>query len=430
MIRTKHYAQFNKLIDKFDYAQLRENGSFSRPNHDRWLKAMAAPFGERWRHCTAITNSLLQAHEQNKATVYTVPAQPNHHGKGMWGIDVDCHKSGTIEGAKKAAEMLGYYLPGVYTETSTNGKGVHGYVIIDYQDHAQDDTTWIKESYVKFIKTLNKKAKQIGIDIELIEAKGLSVNVVRSDNGSLNMTDSKQGVLIKTPRDIKSAVETCVYTIEQLEQLTDEIEASIPEEQEIIKTGGSDAGGSNAMFTEEDFDRLQPLAQKIYDDNDLDTVVLSNRVKVSVEDITAMLLTLLFCKKHPRKEHANGALPCTRLRKLWAIMRKAGIITRAYDPKRIKCIRDLLADYEFLDFKSATYSSGKAMCWGISDDFEDLLDEFQIKILTQEEQLFELPIKIKGIRPISLWKYQPSPIDFTYLEELGLLSSFQLLNAV
>ena len=48
-IRKPEYAKFNKLIDKYDFAQLRDNGSFSRPNHDRWLRAMAATPGERWK---------------------------------------------------------------------------------------------------------------------------------------------------------------------------------------------------------------------------------------------------------------------------------------------------------------------------------------------------------------------------------------------
>ena len=451
MIRTKHYAKFNKLIDHFDYARLRENNSFSRPNHDRWLKAMAAKPGERWKHCTAINNSLLQDHEQYKATVYIVPSQPNRHGQGMWGIDVDCHKSGTVEGAIKAAEMLAYYLPGVHTETSTHGKGVHGYVIVDYQNHGPEDTKWIKETYVKFIKTLNRKAKHIGIDIELIEPKGLSVNVVKAVNGSMNITDSKQGVLIKAPRDIKAAIETCVLTIEQLEQLTDEIAATIPEEkkEEPKKAkgnggnsdgnggsgdGGGDAAGSNVMFNEDEYDRLVPLARQIHYASNLKQVVLTNRVKIEVEDIAAMLLILLFCKRHPREEHTNGALPgpmpCTRLRKLWTVMREAGIISRAYDPKRIACIRNLLADFQLLEFTSATYAPGKAMCWGITDGFHEVLKEKMLKVATQEEQLFALPSRINGTRPISLWKYEPSPLDYDKLDEFGLISSFQLLNAV
>ena len=119
----------------------------------------------------------------------------------MWGIDVDCHKAGTIEGARKAAEMLAYYLPGIYTEASTHGKGVHGYVVLDYQDHGPEDTLYIKETYSAFIKTLDRKAKQIGIDIELIEPKGLPVNVVRASNGSLTSRPASRAFLLK-PREI------------------------------------------------------------------------------------------------------------------------------------------------------------------------------------------------------------------------------------
>jgi hypothetical protein len=349
----------------------------------------------------------------------------------MWGIDVDCHKTGTVEGAKKAAEMLDYYLPGIHTEASTHGKGVHGYVVIDYQDHGPEDTKRIKEVYVNFIKTLDRKAKQIGIDIELIEPKGLPVNVIRAPNGSLNVTDSKQGVLIKAPRNIESAVKTCIYTIEQLEELTAEIAATIPEEtKEGSKTGSGNSGaGSNAMFSQDEFDRVIPLARQLHYANNLKHVVLASRVKIAVEDIAAFLLSLIFCKEHPRKEHANGALPCTRLRKLWAFMQEAGIICRAYDPKRIAFIRNLLADYQFLEFRSATYAPGKAMCWGITDEFHALLIEVVIKTATQEEQVLALPVKIKGIRPVSLWTYRPTTHDYAHLSDLGLVSSMELVTA-
>lgn len=183
------------------------------------------------------------------------------------------------------------------------------------------------------------------------------------------------------------------------------------------------------MFSQDEFDRVIPLARQLHYANNLKHVVLASRVKIAVEDIAAFLLILIFCKEHPRKEHANGALPCTRLRKLWAFMREAGIICRAYDPKRIAFIRNLLADYEFLEFRSAAYGPGKALCWGVTDEFHEVLIEMVIKTVTQEEQVLALPAKIKGIRPASLWNYRPTTENFAQLTELGLLSSMELVTA-
>ena len=40
-----------------------------------------------------------------------------------------------------------------------------------------------------------------------------------------------------------------------------------------------------------------------------------------------------------------------------------------------------------------------------------------------------LPVKIKGIRPVSLWTYRPTTENYAHLTELGLLSSMELVTA-
>jgi hypothetical protein len=47
-------------------------------------------------------------------------------------IDVDCHASGTLEGARQFAEHLRQnYFPNLYIETSTHGNGAHGFLVVD-----------------------------------------------------------------------------------------------------------------------------------------------------------------------------------------------------------------------------------------------------------------------------------------------------------
>ena len=44
-------------------------------------------------------------------------------------LDIDCHKSGSPEGARQFAEYLKKkFFPNLYYETSTNGNGIHGYI--------------------------------------------------------------------------------------------------------------------------------------------------------------------------------------------------------------------------------------------------------------------------------------------------------------
>ena len=47
-------------------------------------------------------------------------------------IDIDCHSSGTLEGAKRFARHLKEnYFPNLYVETSTHGNGAHGFLVVD-----------------------------------------------------------------------------------------------------------------------------------------------------------------------------------------------------------------------------------------------------------------------------------------------------------
>src|SRR5690606_25217684 len=46
-------------------------------------------------------------------------------------IDIDCHESGTLKGAVEFARYLRTTLfPNLYFETSTNGNGVHAYLVV------------------------------------------------------------------------------------------------------------------------------------------------------------------------------------------------------------------------------------------------------------------------------------------------------------
>ena len=47
-------------------------------------------------------------------------------------MDIDCHASGTLEGALQFAQYLKQnYFPDLYYETSTHGNGVHGFLVVD-----------------------------------------------------------------------------------------------------------------------------------------------------------------------------------------------------------------------------------------------------------------------------------------------------------
>ena len=112
------YAQYKKLIDRHDYAKDVFN---HRPCKDRWLRAMAAPYGERWTIIRPINNALLRQHEANQATLYICANSPKVNQMGQVGFDIDAggtHGIGTKEGAERAAALVRTLMPGIYTEAS------------------------------------------------------------------------------------------------------------------------------------------------------------------------------------------------------------------------------------------------------------------------------------------------------------------------
>ncbi len=167
------YAQYKKLIDRHDYAKDVFN---HRPCKDRWLRAMAAPYGERWTIIRPINNALLRQHEANQATLYICANSPKVNQMGQVGFDIDAggtHGIGTKEGAERAAALVRTLMPGIYTEASTHGTGQHAYYNVAYGDHGPEDTNWIKAILVRLTKTFDAFAKQCGCDVKIIEAKGL-----------------------------------------------------------------------------------------------------------------------------------------------------------------------------------------------------------------------------------------------------------------
>ena len=430
--RNPAYAQYKKLIDKFDYAKDVFN---HRPCKDRWLRAMAANYGERWKIIRPINNSLLQQHETNTATLYICANSPKVNQMGQVGFDIDAggkHGIGTKEGAERAAALAKTFMPGLYTEASTHGIGQHAYYNVAYGDHGPEDTNWIKTVIVRLTKALDAYAKQCGCDIKIIEPKGLPPNIVRSRNGSLNCTTSTMGIYIKAPRDFAGAAKTCVYTPERLEELAIEIEsklAPIPDEEQpdlpgepnrSAKPSCGATGGSNFIFTVKEFDAQYRNAKEIYEEYNLKAVKYPNRTGLLWADVQIFLMIVKYCYEHPNKD---GSLPVARIAALWRLVNQAGICDRRFDGKRLATLRDLFSDCGWIDWQDNHYRrgsngvAGQAMKWKITSEFYGCLTIGEKKESSCEEQHLELPVRKHGLRPLNAG-YYTFCYDFAQIEAI------------
>jgi hypothetical protein len=85
-------------------------------------------------------------------------------------IDIDVQKSmkvGSPEGARKLAEHYKTLFTNSYWERSTNGKGMHGYLLISKADYTAGE---VKKGMMHLQAYLRKEAE--GYDVELVEVKG------------------------------------------------------------------------------------------------------------------------------------------------------------------------------------------------------------------------------------------------------------------
>ena len=90
-------------------------------------------------------------------------------------IDVDCHATGTLEGATHFAEYLKRnYFPNLYIETSTHGNGAHGFLVVDKR-------FWTAAEYKGVLGDVEKWLKRVlrstDFDVEDVELKGTPMTV-------------------------------------------------------------------------------------------------------------------------------------------------------------------------------------------------------------------------------------------------------------
>jgi hypothetical protein len=158
------FAAINKLIARYDFGYKWED-HISRPKKEKWLQVLLAYPSEKYKIYRALNNRNLQAHVEGRDTYYFTPSLS---GKGLFGIDIDCHKIGTKQGALAARSYI-ESLIGCYTELSTSGLGGHGYAIIDYGSYSASE---VKEIWIEFCKALDRKCQHLRINIEKVEPKG------------------------------------------------------------------------------------------------------------------------------------------------------------------------------------------------------------------------------------------------------------------
>jgi hypothetical protein len=348
----------------------------------------------------SLPNYGLLDHFQDKETHYFVGNGRYWAKRTLVMIDIDVQKSkkrGTPEGARKFAEHLKTIWPNLYCETSTNGKGVHGYFVLWKR---QCGAVQVNKALKRLEKWLRTEANRINADIEQVEIKGTCPEI---EFDARLMQSVKYGYFAKIPREVSRFEEwekTTMLRVADLESKTFDVPVVLEQEcvkhpelpatlplPETVKSAKkpasvTTAGSVSGRVISEDELASIPQFERLYREW-VGPAGLKARKFVVTEHDFAVAMVLL---RHFKADlNVDGSLPCRRVEKIWTALFNAGDVSRPWNHHRWKAIRDYLSTNGHIDWTDHRYEYGAVVqdgtvkkgisCkWSITEDFDWTLE--------------------------------------------------------
>lgn len=286
-------------------------------------------------------------------------------------IDFDAgedHGGGTTAGCWQFADLIKQKLfPGLYLEASTNGQGVHGYLILEKLGIKADLVRQVLKNLEAYLKKL---AASVGADIACVEVKGLPPSIQYDDNG--NISHITFGQWAKLPRG-KGVMDTCKVKYRDLALLDpDEIKVK-PQPEKIVpvKVGSKRHLGSfdNRVVRQETLDKLPELEK--YAENLLHQWTGASSFKAGRWTVTATDVAQFFALMLCIKPKMDDSLPVRAVGRLWEKVYLTGDFQRPWNHHRLKAMRDLLSQHGHIDwidhrFQNLPERKGRCCRWRTS----------------------------------------------------------------
>jgi hypothetical protein len=325
----------------------------------------------------SLSNSDYADHRAGKTTYYYFGNPKRWTRYTLLMVDIDVQKSkklGTTEGAVRFAEHLCRLWPGSYWEMSTNGNGVHLYLMIDkFGVYAEEVNRIIKG----FGHWLQDEADRTQADIELVEVKG---TLPEQDYQDGKLVALKYGQFAKLPRG--NFTNTATLTL-------GDIQAKYTATRPAKVREGSASGRIFGHGPDAEYPLAAvPLFAKLF--NRLTTVehLKCNGSKhiVTADDFGIACLILWYCTKNGK---ADGSLPWARTKKLWESLHQAGDVTRQFNANRWQRVRDFLSQKGFINWIDNRYwyhddgRKGQCCKYELTEEFMAVLDDIVLDCHTK-----------------------------------------------
>jgi hypothetical protein len=394
------YQWLRERTSSIDFGMKHEGHPIHCNKNRDVLEAFA---GRRW--LDRMTNLKFNAHFSGEETFYFTGNGRSRSNETLVNLDIDCHKSGTLTGAIAFAEHLrAHHFPNLYFEVSTNGNGVHAYIVLKKDGDPGVNVNHLLERLEQHLKGI---LVQTGFDVENVEVKGTCPVLVwgRKKGELLNY---RSGQLAKLPREVHRFDElkntACISTWDllQLSPVSDEdplprirplpkAEGSISDRLVLDEDGGprlhrsrkAEDSISGRLISDEELAELnghyRRVAETLLRNQPLRT---SSRAIAVLDDVAIFLMLLQFFTGNM---NVDGSLPQKRFKELWTSLFQAGDINRPFDDKRFAAIRNYLSSLGLIDWEDATfrigwlndqgvYQRGKAAKWKASQKLMDMLE--------------------------------------------------------
>lgn len=331
--------------------------------HFRTLRA-----GSWGRHLSRLDNGAMDDHFAGRETYYfTADGRCSATDEVLVNIDIDCHRTGTLEGAANfAGHLRATRFPGLYFEASTNGKGVHGYLVVVKGDLGD---IGLNPLLTRLDRDLKAELVRGNWDVEGVEVKGHAPEFGWGRD-KYELLTYKSGQLAKLPREaLGRADELRATTRVSADELRRIRTSEVPwGEIKQTRVSGPRVNGvatrervgsiDGRHFGQEELVRLegdyQSLAAKLLGENKL---VAGNRKVVTREDLAIFLMLLRFFSGHM---NADGSLPTARWRAMWTALHEAGDVGRPWCHRRYAAMRNFLSEQGLLAWDDEGYLVGDA----------------------------------------------------------------------
>ncbi len=396
-------------------------------NDDVLYHFQALKVGMWGRRLSRLKNKDMSDHFSGKKTFYFTADGRSSVPEVLVNIDIDCHGSGSLEGAIAFAEHLkATQFPGLYFEASTNGNGVHGFIVVVKRNLGDEGLNSVLGWLDKWLKAELSKGVW---DVEDVEVKGHCPEFTWGF-GKYELKTYKSGQLAKLPREALTRAEELLGTtriaVDELRRLkvpATKVGSIVPEpgklrcprpvvveqiEREVaavksdasvvfkveqtlqmsavVETIGKTVSGSivGRHFGDEELAKLKggylSLAKDLLGEKRL---VATGRKVVTEGDLAVFLMLLRFFSLNM---NVDGSLPTARWREMWTALFEAGDIERGWCHHRFARMRNFLSDKDLIDWQDedfvvgvygddGRFIPGKAAKWRADSKFMSMFDE-------------------------------------------------------